>query len=85
MIKGENVAHWPQIPWLLPAHMAASLVNPQYIWEKWIPRAEAVSASQNNKKEASSLPRWENQEDVLQISQFRPKIRLMDTSRHKGT
>lgn len=43
-----------------------------------------MSASQNN-KEASSLPRWENQEDVLQISQFRPKIRLMDTSRHKGT
>ena len=84
MIKGENVAHWPQIPWLLPALMAASLVNPQYIWQKWVPRAEAVSASQNNKKEASSLPRSENQEDVLQISQFRPKIRLWTLQDTKG-
>ena len=44
-----------------------------------------MSASQNNKKEASSLPRWENQEYVLQTSQLRPKIRLMDSPRHKGT
>ena len=44
-----------------------------------------MSASQYKKKEASSLPRWETQEDVLQTGQFGPKIRLMDHPRHKGT